>query len=108
LVLLDTGVRVSELCGINIGDVDFEVGSIKVTGKGRKTHFVFLGRRSKQALSAYVSEQGKFYKDEPLFVGQGGIHRINSVAVQHMLKRLGEREEVQDTHPHRFRHTYAI
>jgi len=111
LVLLDTGLRASELCNITTGDIDMEVGRIQVTGKGHKTRFVYMGKRSKQAVWSYLSERfprENPKKDETLFVGQEGFHQLNRMALLNLLKRIGEKSGVMDTHPHRFRHTFAI
>lgn len=54
LTLLDTVIRVSELCGININDIDFETGRIFVTGKGNKSRYVYLGKVSRHAIWRYL------------------------------------------------------
>lgn len=111
LVLLDTGIRVSELCGISIGDVEFEAGRVKVTGKGNKTRYVYLGKISKQAVWSYLAHRfpnSAPIKDEPLFVDKSGIYRITRQAVLLLLKRLGTKCSILSVHPHRFRHTFAV
>jgi len=55
LTLLDTGVRASELCGIDLADVDFSTGAVTVRhGKGDKARTVFIGRKTRRALRAYL------------------------------------------------------
>lgn len=111
LTLLDTGMRVSELCGIDISTVDFDMGRILVTGKGNKQRFVYLGKVSKQAVWRYLTERfpnDAPPKDEPLFVNQDGFHRMTRYGVLLLLKRLGKKIGVLGVHPHRFRHTFAI
>ena len=57
LTLLDSGIRVSELIGIKIKDIDFELGRILVTGKGNKQRYIYLGKISRQAIWRYVTER---------------------------------------------------
>lgn len=111
LTLLDSGFRVSELCGINVGDFNFEIGRILVTGKGNKQRFVYLGKLSRQAIWRYLLERfpsEKPSKDEPLFVDNDRIRRLTTQGVLLLVKRLGLKAEIQNVHPHRFRHTFAI
>lgn len=53
-LLYGTGVRVSELCGLDLGDVDFDESLVRVTGKGSKQRLVPLGRATGTALSAWL------------------------------------------------------
>lgn len=55
-LLYGTGVRVSELCGLDLGDVDFDESLVRVTGKGSKQRLVPLGRGAAGALSAWLLE----------------------------------------------------
>jgi integrase/recombinase XerD len=109
-VLLETGIRAGELCGLMVDDICLEEGDphIKVVGKGRKERWVGLSaqgrlavyRYLRRARSAPVGEEHLFlsrYK-EPLTTS--GLYRICS--------RLGEWAGVAGVHPHRFRHTFAI
>jgi integrase/recombinase XerD len=50
LLLVETGLRASELCGIKIGDLNLNANSIKVLGKGNKERLVYFGKRTSQAL----------------------------------------------------------
>ena len=61
LTLLDSGMRVSELCNIRIKDIDFESGKIFITGKGSKSRFIYLGKVSRQsAWSELIRKVSKF------------------------------------------------
>jgi integrase/recombinase XerD len=111
LTLLDTGMRVSELCGIHIEDFVLESGRLMITGKGSKTRFVYLGKVSRQALWAYMLERYPSQKpttDDPLFADHYGIHPLTRQGVLLLLKRLGKNAGVSNVHPHKFRHTFAI
>ncbi len=111
MVLLDTGVRVSELCSAVIGDLDFDVGRLYVLGKGKKGRFVYLGKVAKQVLWAYLAQ--RFPSEDPdpdcpLFADRTGFRKLTRHNVRNLLNRLGERAGVDKVHPHRFRHTFAI
>lgn len=111
LILLDSGVRVSELCGILVKDYDEENGRLVVTGKGSKTRFVYLGKSSRHALWSYLLERypsQKPLKDDPLFTERFGMYPLTRNGVLQLLKRLGNRVGVEGVHPHKFRHTFAV
>lgn len=111
LTLLDTGIRVSELIGIEMGDIDLELGRILVLGKGQKQRYIYLGKVSRQALWKYITERYPKTtppKTDPLYLDKDGIHRLTRTGVLLLVRRLGEKASVQNVHPHRFRHTFAI
>lgn len=109
--LLDTGLRISEMCRLLVKDVDLKTGAVDVArfGTGRKTHgrLVYIEDVTKRAIWSYLATRGKPGPNEPLFVSQfrSGITRG---AVQSMLYDLGDKAGVHDVHPHRFRHTFAV
>ncbi|HOT03936.1 MAG TPA: tyrosine-type recombinase/integrase [Methanolinea sp.] len=93
-----TGVRVSELCGINIEDIDFEDGTIKVRGKGGKIRIVFVDPDTLAEMDAFIGKR----IEGPLFVGQQG-HHISPRAVQHIFRKYAP----EGITPHKIRHSYA-
>ena len=110
-MLLDTGIRVSELCQADIGDIDLESGRHIVSGKGSKNRFVFIGKGTKQAIWSYLAERYPSVEwpgDEPLFADRSGTYRLTRHNVRNLLNRIGFRAKVDRVHPHRFRHTFAI
>lgn len=109
--LLDTGARASEVCDAVLADLDIDVGKIKVTGKGDKTRFVYLGRKGKSALWTYLIDRfprGKFDPDVPVFMDDDNLYPLNRDALRRLLLRIGARAEVANPHPHRWRHTFAV
>jgi integrase/recombinase XerD len=111
LTLLDTGVRVSELCGINMKHLDLKNGRIYVTGKGKKARYVFIGKSARKALWGYLVERFPDEKpefDEPVFVDKENFRRLSMSGVNQLLKRIAKRAGIENVHPHRFRHTFAI
>jgi integrase/recombinase XerC/integrase/recombinase XerD len=93
-----TGVRVSELCGINIGDIDFEEHTIKIRGKGDKTRMVFLDNDTAEAIRTFIGNR----IEGPLFIGQQDKN-ISPRAIQHIFRHYAP----TGITPHKIRHSYA-
>lgn len=109
LLLLDTGLRASELCNIRISDVNLSGNSIKVLGKGYKERIVYFGKRTSKALWKYIVPRLDGDKESFLFVVGGGDPRqMNRSVLNKLLRRIGERAGVTNVYPHRFRHSFAI
>jgi site-specific recombinase XerD len=83
--LLDTGCRVSEMCGITLDDVDLDHELVIVTGKGRKTRPVYFGARTARAIDRYVRERRSHrYAHSPaLFLSQRGQLSMDGVRDLH-------------------------
>jgi integrase/recombinase XerD len=112
LVMLDTGVRVGELCRLKIRDVILKSGECTVTlfGSGRKTKArqVYLGKSARRAVWLYLAEREDGQDGQaPLFVTTGG-KAMTKFSVGLVLRRLGKRAGVANVHPHRMRHTFAV
>ncbi len=107
-LLLDTGVRVSEACGLAVADVDLDREMALVTGKGRKVRPVYFGARTARALDRYLRERRKhrWAHLDVLFLTQRGPLSTDGararITVRAEQAGLGGR-----TFPHRFRHTFA-
>ncbi len=108
LLLLDTGVRASELCGLRLIDADLRNQRITVTGKGSKTRALPISPSTGKMLFRYVGAERKdAAANEPLFLSTDG-QPLNRDTLAKLIIRLGERAGVTDCHPHRFRHTFAV
>jgi len=110
LVLLDTGVRASELCDLRLRHCDLRNSRITVMGKGSKERDLPLGPSTTKALWRYITvirDLTEATTDDRVFLGRGN-RPMTRHALQKLLLRLGARAEVPDCHPHRFRHTFAI
>lgn len=110
VLFLNCGMRLSELVGINLGDIDLENGTMRLIGKGNKERMVYLNTACKAALSANLSERAKITGADTnaLFLSREN-RRISSRRVQQIigayLKRAGLGE--QGFSPHKLRHTAA-
>lgn len=107
--LYSTGVRVSELAALNVGDIEMGRQELIVYGKGCKERKTYLTDGAKFYLRRYLrSRQQDGLADQPLFVTLDSPHgRLTVAGIQYMLRQLGGRAGVKNTHPHRFRKTIA-
>ena len=105
--LYSCGIRVSELTGMNVGDLDLEGGVARVLGKGGKERIVPVGSFARSALAAYLEERGDPDRDAALILNaRGGRLTRRSVARivdAHMLLIATMRK----VSPHTLRHTFA-
>ena len=111
LVLLDTGVRLSELAGMKVGSVTQARSphpwTIAVTGKGDRPRLVALGKGAATALHWYLGVRANHPRahDPWLWLGLKGQLTTNGVA--QMLRRRGGVAGIDHLNPHRFRHSFA-
>ena len=110
-VLFATGMRISELCGLNRSQID-DTGRIFITGKGRKQRFVYLTSRAKQHLDAYLAVRQD--NCPALFVPYAGRNtakprrRISTNYLQDRIKRYREKLKINvPTSAHSLRHGFA-
>lgn len=109
-VLLDCGIRVGELAGLMLDDVDLGTyDQIFVMGKGSRGRVVPFGTKTGTALDRYLRERRKHQhaKLPNLWVGNRSKGAMTASGIAQMLYRRGEQAGVADVHPHRFRHTFA-
>ena len=104
-----TGIRLSELVGLTIENVDLRQRQIRVFGKGAKERIVPLGEHAAEALREYLSARGAFSRSGrgPVFVGKNG-KRLSPRTVQRIVRKyLSEVDESGALHPHVLRHSFA-
>ena len=104
LFLLSSGCRINEVCSLNRNDIDFQNKSCCVLGKGNKQRIVFLDDVCLHTLSRYL--ESRTDKLPALFCGKGS-ERLTAGGIRFMLVKLGEKANVTNVHPHRFRRTLA-
>ena len=113
-ILYGSGLRVSEVVGLDRGDVDREARLVRVAGKGGKERIVPLGRKAIEALDAYtarrdevITVRGRAPHPTALFLGRSG-ERLSVRAVQRMTRRRGlETGARESVNPHALRHSCA-
>jgi site-specific recombinase XerD len=107
LLLLDTGIRLSEAAGLSVGDVDLVEGRCRVMGKGAKERVVPIGRKARRAVRLMLGRRGKTTAPAPLFVGPDG-RPLAPHGIQQVLRRLSARTGLSmRCSPHILRHTFA-
>lgn len=109
LLMLDTGLRATELCELRLHQCDLRNKRVSVWGKGAKQRSLPISARTSQAIWRYITTHrgGDTPVGASLFVTNRGLP-LDHGQLFHLLKRLGQRANVADVHPHRFRHTFAI
>ena len=108
LVLLDTGMRVSELCALKVSDYDRKQGRLIIRhGKGDKPRVVYMGQAAQRALWRYLAERTETPAGAPLLATRAD-RRMNKDSVLGMIAHAGERAGVAGASCHRFRHTFAV
>jgi integrase/recombinase XerC len=110
--LYSTGVRVAEMAGMDVGDVDFDKGFVRVMGKGRKERLTPVGKKALACIRAYLDKRGKVARSgmtgsDPLLINnRGGRLTTRSIArlLEKVVRQLGLLRPVT---PHGLRHTFA-
>jgi len=108
-LLYSSGMRLSELVGLSLDDVDLVEGVARVTGKGNRTRMVPVGRAACSSLARWTTARREIAHTgcKALFVGRHG-GRLGGRSVQLRLKRWAQRcGEDASIHPHMLRHSFA-
>jgi integrase/recombinase XerC len=108
-LLYSSGLRLAEVCSIDLGDIDLSDRSLRVTGKGAKTRVLPVGGKAVDALQAWLKARVQMANtdEQALFVGKRGA-RISPSAVQALVKRRAVQQGIpQNIYPHLFRHSFA-
>lgn len=102
-----SGLRLSELVGLDLADLDLAQGLVQVRGKGNKERVLPMGSKAREALDSWLRVRPQAApRDDALFIGQRGL-RLTPRAVQLRVREAGVRELGQHLHPHMLRHSFA-
>ena len=105
-LLYSCALRVSELVGINLEDIDMNEGFVKVMGKGNKARFSPMGQTTIDVLKRYIGQRPTSNSDA-LFINQKNT-RISTRTVQNVVKKRALQVGVSiNVHPHMLRHAAA-
>lgn len=106
-VLYGCGVRVSELAGINVEDLDLKDRWLRVRGKGKKEREIPVTLRAAAAIERYLAERQPAARETALFLGRRGA-RITDSAVRSIVKLYATMIAGDSSiHPHTLRHAFA-
>jgi integrase/recombinase XerC len=108
-LLYSAGLRLSELTGLNLLDVDLKAGEARVTGKGSKTRIVPIGKCAVRAIEAWLPWRDSLNRkqEKALFLSRNG-DRLGQRSVQKRLDQWADKSRLgQPVHPHLLRHAFA-
>jgi integrase/recombinase XerC len=106
-LLYSSGLRVSELVGLNLNQLDSDLGIVRVMGKGRKERIVPVGVKAIDALKAYLEARGGLTGDDPIFINPSG-GRLTARTVGRLIKKYTRHSGIfRKVSPHSLRHTFA-
>jgi integrase/recombinase XerC len=106
-LLYSSGLRVSELVGLNSNQLDLDLGIVRVMGKGRKERIVPVGMKAIEATKSYLEERGMVRGDGPIFVNSLG-GRLTARSVGRLIKKYTKHSGIfRKVSPHSLRHTFA-
>ena len=104
----DTPGRLAEIANLRLADVDLVNGTLLVMGKGRKERRMPIGDSARSVMWNYLQERESLMPlSKAVWVSEHGVALLPNGICQ-ILKRLAIRANIDDMHPHRFRHSYAI
>jgi integrase/recombinase XerC len=104
-----SGLRLAELVGLQLGDLDLKDRTVRVLGKGSKTRIVPVGQHAAAALQGWLRERAAIaaLDERAVFVGRNG-RRLGARAVQLRVAAWAKRQGLDvHVHPHLFRHSFA-
>ena len=102
-----TGIRVSELVGLNIADIDFISGIIKVLGKGKKERIVPVGEIALLSIRSYLDKRKKGDDTQALFLNKNG-KRITDRGIRNIIDKYIRMASLRHgVSPHTLRHSFA-
>jgi integrase/recombinase XerD len=110
-LMYSTGLRVSELCGLRVSDLQMEPGCLRCIGKGNKERLVPVGKRALEAVRGYLREARHAFSrgvaSPYLFLNQKG-HKLNRIAFWKILGEYGRKAGLRKSlTPHMLRHSFA-
>lgn len=106
-LFIDTGMRVGEMAGLAVADLDFDNTVAVVVGKGRRPRACPFGRKTALALDRYLRARAKHRHAllDALWLARDGA--LSDSGIERIVKRRGQEAGITGLHPHQFRHTFA-
>lgn len=109
MLFLDTGMRLAELAGLTVEDLDMADDVAFVLGKGRRARGCPFGAKTGQALDRYLRVRAKHRRayELALWLGEKTKGPMTADGIGKMVRRRGHQAGIDGLHPHMFRHTFA-
>ncbi|MDO8954020.1 MAG: tyrosine recombinase XerC [Gammaproteobacteria bacterium] len=107
-LVYSSGLRLAELLSLNLNDIDFSEGLVRVTGKGNRTRVIPLGAQAIAAIQSWLQCRAQFVDDteQAVFISKQG-KRLSPRGVQKRFELWGNQYASQHLHPHMLRHSFA-
>lgn len=107
-LMYSSGLRLSELQALNLGDMDLSVGEVKVLGKRSKERIVPIGSKAIEAIQRWLAVRHQFKpQDNAVFLNKKGA-RLAHRSIQYALEKWGKQQGLTSRlHPHKLRHSFA-
>ncbi|WGE87167.1 tyrosine recombinase XerC [Actinobacillus equuli subsp. haemolyticus] len=107
-LMYSSGLRLSELQGLDLGDMDLAAREVKVLGKGNKERILPIGTKALQALQAWLGVRNDFNpQDNAVFLNKRG-GRLSHRSIQLAMQKWGKKQGLEThLHPHKLRHSFA-
>lgn len=106
MLMLDCGLRLSEVVNLKISDLDLKNNYLIINGKGSKQRLVPFGLSTKKQLVIYMQYRVNLNNNNPLFLNQN-LTAITTNTIKMLFARLKKREKFKRIYPHLLRHTFA-
>lgn len=110
MLMLDTGLRASEVCRLRVENISLPTGEVTIvphrTGRKAKSRHVYIGKITQRALWRYFAQR-QAQPNEYAFTNRN-FRPMERYTLRTLLYRIAQRAKVENCHPHRFRHTFAI
>src|SRR5690606_24319247 len=107
-LFIDVGLRIAEMAGLKVGDVDIEARFVTVMGKGRRPREVRFTTATRADLNRYMRMRARHPKadeSDALWLGRAGA--MTGSGIYRMVARRAEQAGIGHLHPHQLRHTFA-
>ncbi|WP_150538586.1 tyrosine recombinase XerC [Actinobacillus vicugnae] len=107
-LMYSSGLRLSELQGLDVGDMDLASREVRVLGKGNKERILPIGSKALQALNAWLAVRPQFNpQNNAVFLNKRG-GRLSHRSIQLVMQKWGQKQGLEThLHPHKLRHSFA-
>lgn len=106
-LMLGSGLRLGEIAGLELDDVNFKLREVRVTGKGNKVRDVPMGPKTVKALDRYVRARPRHPDSDSPALWLGSKGRLTDSGITQILRRRCREAGIEQLHPHQFRHSFA-